>query len=388
MTSALLVGLLVGAPAVLPTNFCGDPINTICNVPGVSHAGRSILLSAELQRQRRTALAKIAKANGLDPKTLTEADLQRMPGTRGFSLRFDFALEILRAQDADRRAAEWKVVRENAEALRNMLLDAVDRRGKKSPRTFPPARIAAMKKALRDVVVLDMDGVIQVRNDAKNTFAATMGAGFERICGWDGMQINAFAARLPDPTNVKKRYLVICPGLVLSARGKGAFAWRSLPGVLGTVLHEFAHHIDYLGAPSVFGELETCVRKHHHLFLKPQPGEENLVSWMVMTPAQRQDLKTKRHMSEITADIWALEAYAPYLERVAASGRLDMLRMSFGGFCGTPDEGIHPDGDYRIGQLVRGDPAIARLMGCPAQQQVATTCSLDGTNTGALWMKK
>ena len=61
--------------------------------------------------------------------------------------------------------------------------------------------------------------------------------------------------------------------------------------------------------------------------------------------------------------------------------RLEFLREANGVLCHGKDEGIHPTGDFRIGVLLRTDPAISTAMSCPAIVKAGTkpACTLRGS---------
>lgn len=394
MLGSALVATVVAlsAPAAgdnqITNDFCMQPVKSVCNFPFVTGTGRALLAYIGEQNLKKKVLADFAKKLKRDPKTFTDADLQSIPGIEGTSVRFDFAMALYKARAKERRAAEWRVVVENFENVKKLMKQAIAARAKKTPKIITLAKKRKLEKALDDIQLLDMNGVFELKKKQPKKHAEDVERSFVKWCGFNGMAVNAYASRYGRITNPVRRYLIICPGLILTSVGKDQSGWMALPGVLSTVLHELAHHIDHHGFPELYDTYETCATKWHSHMLAPIADDALKVSWLTKSPDQKKKEIVKNHMAEISADLWAIEAFSIYLAKFPAGNRLDRIRMSFGQLCGTGDEGHHPTGDFRLQVLLRGDPQIASLMGCPKKQRVATTCSMDGANVASLMISK
>lgn len=381
---ALLLSPLPAYAEAPTDDFCAQPTKSICNFPFVTSTGRDLLAKIDADGLRKRVLADFAKRIGRDPKTFDERALRAIPGLEGTSLRFDYAIALYQAHAKERRDAEWRVVTANFERIKGLMVQAIRARVARTPRLVSPIRGAALEKALNDIILLDMDGVFALAAKEPKFHADAVAKDFVETCGVNGMEINAFASRFGDVNNPVRRYLIICPGLIMSSFGRDQTGWNALPGVLSTVLHELAHHIDHHGFPEIYDRYESCALEHHVNRLRPIPDQTKLPTWSRITEPQRRAMIVANHMAEISADLWAIEAFAIHLARFPPENRLTQIRMSFGALCGTRDEGLHPPGDFRLELLLRGDPRITKLMGCPAKHKVATTCSMDGANVGSL----
>lgn len=122
------------------------------------------------------------------------------------------------------------------------------------------------------------------------------------------------------------------------------------------LLHETAHSIDSGRLPSLYDRYAGCMKRRYQTEFK---------GW-----------------DEVVADYWASAALAQVLPRAGGTGqRLDYLRKSFELICDTSGEAgsiiigmikvDHPSGQYRIENVLGGEPDILAALGLPAAQEPA-----------------
>ena len=122
------------------------------------------------------------------------------------------------------------------------------------------------------------------------------------------------------------------------------------------LLHETAHSIDSGRLPSLYDRYAGCMKQRHRTEFK---------GW-----------------DEVVADYWAVSALAQVLPRAGGPAqRLDYLRKSFELICDTSGEAgsiiigmikvDHPSGQYRIENVLGGEPDILRALSLPASQAPA-----------------
>jgi hypothetical protein len=223
--------------------------------------------------------------------------------------------------------------------------------------------IAAVNVQSREDVIMNYYGKGDA--DSVEAFAAYTAPEKQGGCGNDGLVDNAFAFT----TSSGKRMVIVCPGLVMSAIKGGSDSQSNFRNLIQTLAHEMGHHIDSRHAPALYAKLNQCLATNYADGL--QIGSQSSLALKVgiyKDPAQLNLKKTEEHSAESTADFWATEAIVSYMDDYAAKlstrDKLGFLREAYGAFCGTGDEGIHPDGKYRINVLLRNSLAMNRIMGC------------------------
>ncbi len=186
-------------------------------------------------------------------------------------------------------------------------------------------------------------------------FKANRGIELEskRGCGSDGMNDNAFAAVINDIENV----VVVCPGAIIAAiefAGAEKLAKHHLlAGIVMTIGHEIAHHVDTESFANSYARYSRCV-------------DSTLGPWLEKEPSA--------YMREIIADTWGTKVLASYIgkEKNVAT-RLKIMRGSLDDLCeqkddpeASIDDGEHPSGAFRLEEIVIANKQIADSLMCTA----------------------
>ena len=97
-------------------------------------------------------------------------------------------------------------------------------------------------------------------------------------------------------------------------------------------------------------------------------------------PAKCADKVVLSHAGELIADQWGIKVTSIHAktENYSFGESESMLTESWAKLCGTGDEGIHPTGDFRIGTLMRSNPAIIDTLACTQTEATKTACTFDG----------
>lgn len=188
-------------------------------------------------------------------------------------------------------------------------------------------------------------------------------------CGKDGMEDNDFAIELDE-----KNYVVICPGDYLAISADSAnkkMTFQDLAAQLWTLGHEMGHLIDAGAFPKSYTQFHTCVDENYLEDLAPIEGK-------ILSD----------YMGEISADYWGTEALADILKYVNDNQqRLIILQNSLESLCGTEKDDVHPDGRFRIENLVRRNPRLSEVLGCEEDLEIEfkPSCTLRGAWKKRYW---
>lgn len=194
-----------------------------------------------------------------------------------------------------------------------------------------------------------------LRRDAINTYTAA--------CGRTGLEVNAF---------FEDGDVILCPGLAYSMRDYGSQnkIEEIKAAMIFTMSHEITHSIDYLTSQNDYSELVTCYRSY----------------------APDASLTNTHILAELTSDYYGAFAMGKYISENAlklglptpatpesANTVLRILARSVGSYCQQiPGDTEHPQGSYRLNQVLARTPSIKAALGCPAPTLENPGCSLRG----------
>jgi hypothetical protein len=191
--------------------------------------------------------------------------------------------------------------------------------------------------------------------------------------------MNAFAY----PLNGSK-YLVVCPGLILSAIGEGKSDENNIANFLFVLGHEWGHHIDSTDFPAIYWKYRNCLMDHYADGLAdpgPAPRPDGTIDIMDYLAERVKARRVDSHLHEITADFWGQQTVLAYQRSIfgplTPEGLLYVLRQGVGILCHGTDTGKdHPAGAFRIGLMLRNNPGIMRVMGCARTHGNKPSCTL------------
>ncbi|MBC7712269.1 MAG: hypothetical protein H7177_02960 [Rhizobacter sp.] len=194
-------------------------------------------------------------------------------------------------------------------------------------------------------------------------------------CGSDGMVENAFATTISG-----QRYVLICPGFLISMSQNASDKDR-FSSILQAIAHEMGHHIDNSKVGNdLYKPYLSCLSTNYADKFNKSADDKKLCE---KNPKDVDGCNLKvatTHAGELIADQWGIKVTAIHAkqENLSFGETEDMLVNSWAKLCGTGDEGIHPTGDFRIGTLMRVNPAIAGALACNNSAIVKPACTLDG----------
>ncbi len=346
-TEALHSKNITPANATL-NDFCENPYSSICGDEGESESKREqkILIEKEILAQIATkaVLREVPETAYLLQISKEQLDLQKIlalsQATDPFNKRVgERALRAyfraLTDQLENDLGASFYAAKLHFDSVRTYFLGAAVEKTKRIvPKVIPKAEIDDMLAHLHNAEFINaIDG-----------FRGDLGdPNYEKelidLCGKDGLADNAFAWQSDG-----KDYVVICPGDYVAELGPedATLPLEKLPlaGSVWTLGHETGHLFDSDGHEQTYGKLQACMKESY----------SNGLSHHVTD-----------YMREISGDYWGSEALAQYLHTLKSPReKLRALQESLEGICGEqmPDDGEHPNGRFRIENLVRRNPRI------------------------------
>ena len=157
--------------------------------------------------------------------------------------------------------------------------------------------------------------------------------------------------------------VVLCPGLILSAVAKGGNMMAHLTHVIG---HEIGHH---------FGNDINPFTNRRGPF---SPLYRDFSACM----SNRFRGITDQHVGEGVADFWGIAAVT---ESIRTMGRLEaflFVKQSMQPLCGSPNDGLHPSGAFRINVLLGRHKGLRQVLGCRPTPSDKPRCTLQGKESG------
>lgn len=195
-------------------------------------------------------------------------------------------------------------------------------------------------------------------------------------CGTDGMVANAFATTIKS-----QRYVLICPGFLI-ALSQTASPKERLNSILQAVAHEMGHHIDNgVAGDEIYKPYLSCLSENYIDKFNSTDEDKKYCKKTAKDQADCNMKITTSHGGELIADAWGIKVLNIHARAEAMSiPQADsMLTSSWASLCGSGDEGIHPSGDFRIGTLLRTNPATSDYLSCNNSAITRPVCTLEGT---------
>lgn len=182
---------------------------------------------------------------------------------------------------------------------------------------------------------------------------------FVSNCGPDGMGDGAFAS--PSEGEV-----VICPGIIFGAAGKGGDLVTHLTHVIA---HEMGHHCGadkVPGSATGFGAFKPLYGNMERCYSGSYPALD------------------KSKYGEVAADTWGVEAVAVQLRGKSPSEALAFLKNAMSPLCSTAGSEEHPPGSFRLNITLGRNPRIREALACSAPTSERPACTLGGTEPDGL----
>ncbi len=366
-------------------NFCDKPAETICAQSATTMKGREQALERFQAWAINSALKDVAVKLGRDPHNFSMGDLKALPPAQFNVVRPYFSDRVMTYINGEITKSDLDSVWRNIGKIKGYLYQAIDQ-------NYPLGRFGdlttnlELKKTIQSIQVMSREDILLMQaSDPRNPDLATLQASYAdpHACGELGLSDNAFALPvLPSG----KRYVIVCPGMVMGALKGGMDPVANFRNVLQGVAHEMGHHIDSLRYPGLYSKFSQCLATSHADGLVIGP-KSSLGLKMGIYKDQRivNSHKAEEHLFESAADYWATEAIVQYLNNEAPNltmrDRLNVLREAYGALCGTGDEGVHPDGKFRLEVLLRSSATMNIVMGCKGFPNGKPACSLAGATT-------
>lgn len=274
--------------------------------------------------------------------------------------------EIMRA--AKRRIGDIETVvtsKENVAKIKSYMFQAIEA----SP--FDQNTKGQFKDRIESIVVGNFADFIE-RTGLEDSAIAQF---LNNACGSDGMIDNAFATTLKGD-----RYVLICPGFLITLKQKASDEER-FNSILHAISHEMGHHIDNSKVEKgLYDPFLKCVANHYaDGFVKSKSDDKFCKS----QDTKKEDCQMKvatSHAGELVADQWGIEVTALHAkaERYSFDQSEELLVNSWAKLCGTGDEGIHPEGNFRIGVMMRKSSSLSEVLACGAPADDIPGCGLAG----------
>jgi hypothetical protein len=357
-------------------NFCGDPALAVCadlNLAPIGREERRIKLRERIQQ--RTLITTISQFSL--PANFQMGDLKFYKTLDQIRINGFYRQAQINIMKFEISVFEYSALKGQIENVRKYLTRAIN--AQVSP--LDPAKRGLNTKMLTEInrtVIIDSTKLEQMLTQGHSDANALL-AGFNEVCGFDGMSDNAFASEVNS-----NKYLTICPGLLIGGLGDGFQNQNNFRNIIRVVGHEWGHHIDFRYFPNLYAPYLDCLAAGSaHLLKDPgQLGDDprNPINLPESTAVR----KAVSHAAEITAEYWGNQAISQFfffnMQQQPLHEKLLFLRESHAKLCGSQDEGSHPTGTYRIGVLLRTDPAISYYMGCSTRnyQNIIPSCTLEG----------
>ncbi|HEX7672612.1 MAG TPA: hypothetical protein VF412_00505 [Bdellovibrio sp.] len=299
--------------------FCQAPYDTVCGNSQQETDLRTQRIQAVEAALKKPALAaafQAWKGNTEMPASFSENDFKNITPKKQRQRVTKTFLTELRNQ-LRRYLVENQIPTDlHIPEIKESLLRAIAN----SPEV--PAEIREkMQAAVRETRVISITEVDEQMLASANRDIIEMYHG----CDKDMFMDNAFA------TEMKKnqKVVIVCPGELIGsvefAKAEGLPHGFEVGPLIMTLGHEMGHHFDFTVFPEAYPGLMQTLNK----------GDS--------------------YGSEITADIWGIKAFAIATANLNNSNyKTTLIRGAMNDLCGTPDDGEHPDGQFRVDVLAKG----------------------------------
>jgi len=182
-------------------------------------------------------------------------------------------------------------------------------------------------------------------------------------CGPDGTKANAFAINIGE-----EKFILLCKGMVTATVNPHDDAKKMMESLYFLLGHEFGHILHQQDREH-YQRFKECIADH--------PSKKHLAhnskNFLVQLFS---DTKIEPHMGEIVADYWGVKMVTNRSHNYNIAEALNLVRSSFAFLCKSRDEGIHPNGHYRINFLLRSNPDLINSLACikPTDKAYTRAC--------------
>lgn len=353
--SALALTLLLSTNIAFTSELCTNSVEAICKNYREDNKHKNDHLRELSKKINDAAAPKI--------KERTEKELKQIPKYRLIKRKLT-QIKIMLQEISSSATNFFPEVNnfyadlKNQEELKSYVKTAIE------TTSFSDKIKKDMLKTIDEVQFISFENFITLlqTNESLTNFFNT------GVCGANGLMDNA--AAFEDLSNTK--YIIICPGLAIKAQLETQKT-NSYEDVVMAIAHELGHHIDYRKYGSQYGNYLRCIANNHASTLKMTKQTKKLCK------NRSKDLcdleNTTAHANELISDVWGLKALNAYRKKYnfSISDTETLMKSNLGMLCGTPDEGIHPSGDFRTGIHFQANEDVKEALSC--QESNVTTCS-------------
>ena len=344
-------------------SVCSDPLQRICK-------------DTEVQRKERDVFVNNLKKEISDEASKNAApridEMKKKISSFHFIKRFIQTVKIRNQEimnSAKKRIGGFESVvtnDENVNKIKEYMYQAID------TSKFDDFTKTNFKAVIKSVVVGNFADFIEKTNLDDNVLAQLL----NNACGSDGLVDNAFATTLGS-----ERYVLICPGFLITLNQTASDNDR-FNSILQAISHEMGHHIDNSKVGNeLYAPYLSCLSKNYADKFARNKTDDKFCKQKNQDPLKCNDQVTMSHSHELIADQWGIKVTAIHArtQLYSAADADQMLTDSWAKLCGSGDEGTHPNGDFRIGSLMRKNPNITQYLGCNASETDAKpACTFDG----------
>jgi len=217
-------------------------------------------------------------------------------------------------------------------------------------------------KTIKDTTLISRDSMPKGLDEATKTYLNAMSI---LHCGVNNNAVNAFALWFND-----KKYIMLCKGIITATVPPDGSQQQIIESLFFLLGHELGHHLHHADEDH-FDKFKECIAGH--------PSQKHL-KHNSNNPIVRlfTDTKIEPHMGEIVADFWGVKMIANRSHNYHLAHALQLMRNSYAFLCGSRDEGIHPNGHYRINFLLRSNKDLMNSMSCiePTNKAYTKGCPL------------
>jgi hypothetical protein len=227
---------------------------------------------------------------------------------------------------------------------------------------------AKLKETVRGITVKTFTDFIEEPGRTNNFLGK-----FVRNCGPTGFRPGAFAAFTPEG----EKYVIVCPTFSILLR-KVSTEQERFNTVIHVIAHEMAHHLDNseVGV-EIYNPYLKCVADNYADKLSINITGKKCRANSVPCKTNI----TLKHAGELIADQWAAEVVALHLKTEHSSyfDAETLIVDSMTNLCKSKDEGIHPDGAFRIESIIKTNTNINEALGC-TETKTKPSCTFAGAN--------
>jgi hypothetical protein len=353
----------VSLSAMASGSICSDPLAKICKETVNERAERD-----KFVKGLKSEISIEAESNAA-PRI---AEMKKQISGIHFIKRF-LAQTRIRNQEIMRSAKkritgfESVVTNDgNVDKIKNYMYQAID------TSHFSENTKLQFKEAIKSIKVGNFADFLEKSDLENNVMAQMLG----NACGSDGLIDNAFATTLKG-----ERYVLICPGFLITLNQAASDADR-FNSILQAISHEMGHHIDNSKVGNeLYAPYLNCLSNNYSDRFNKSSDDQKFCKTNEKDPAKCNEQVVLSHSGELIADQWGIKVTAIHAksESYSTGDAEQMLSLSWSKLCGSGDEGIHPTGDFRMGTLMRKNPAINDFLSCNASETDSKpACTFDG----------